>query len=189
MTVVLVIIAAALLVWIVWVFNRLVGFRNAARAAWSDIDVQLKRRHDLVQNLVETVRGYKDFERATLEAVVLARGRAVEARDSGDPRAAGRAEGALAGGLGRLFALVEAYPDLKASERFMDLQRALVALENDLQNARRYYNAVVRDFNTRIQSFPDVLVARALGFRERDFFTLESPAEAAVPSADVEAKP
>ena len=171
---------------VIVLFNRLIGLRNAATAAWSDIDVQLKRRHDLVENLVEAVKGYSSYERATLERITEARGRAVEALGSGDAARAGEAEGRLSGGVRQLFALAEAYPDLKASERFLDLQRALVDLENDIQNARRYYNAVVRDLNTRVQSFPDLLVARTLGFHERPFFELESTAEAAVPRAEVE---
>jgi len=170
---------------VVFLFNRLVGLRNAARTAWSDIDVQLKRRHDLVQNLVETVRGYASYERTTLERVTEARGKAAAVLGSGDPARAGEAEMQLTGGVRQLFALVEGYPQLVASERFLDLQRALVELEDDLQNARRYYNAVVRDLNTRIQSFPDLLVARLFGFRERPFFELDSAAEAAVPRADL----
>jgi len=170
----------ALLAWAVALFNGLVGLRNRARGAWSDIDVQLKRRHDLVGNLVETVKGYAAHERTTLEQVVRARARAESARTTG-PREAGEAENHLSGGVSALFALAEAYPDLKASDRFLDLQRALVQVENDLQNARRYYNAVVRDLNTRIQSFPHLLVARPLGFREREFFALADPSEARAP--------
>lgn len=186
MNMVLIIAAALVAGGAIFVFNRLIGLRNAATAAWSDVDVQLKRRHDLVQNLVEAVRGYSDYERSTLERVTEARGRAAEALGTGDPARAGEAEGRLTGDVRRLFALAEAYPHLRASERFMDLQRALVDLENDIQNARRYYNAVVRDLNTRIQSFPDLLLARPFGFGERKFFELESAAEAAVPQADVE---
>ncbi len=167
------------------VFNRLVGLRNRAQGSWSDIDVQLKRRHDLVENLVETVKGYARHERGTLEEVTRARARAEGARDGGDPKQAGEAESLLIGRVRGLFALAEAYPELKASDRFLDLQRALADLENDIQNARRYYNAVVRDLNTRIQSFPDLLVARPLGFREWDFFELDDAAEAAAPRVDL----
>jgi len=186
MNVILIIAAALAVAGAVVIFNRLIHLRNASNAAWSDIDVQLKRRHDLVQNLVETVRGYSEYERTTLERVTEARGRAVEALGTGDPARAAAAEGQLGGLVRGLFVLAEAYPELRASERFMDLQRSLVDLENDIQNARRYYNAVVRDLNTRIQSFPDMLVARPFGFRERSFFELENAAEAAVPRADVE---
>lgn len=170
--------------WAVMVYNRLVGLRNRAEAAWSDIDVQLKRRHDLVGNLVETVKGYAKHERETLEEVVEARNQAVGAREAADPEAAGQAEGALSGALGRLFALAESYPDLKANQSFLDLQRQLSQLEDAIQNARRYYNAVVRDLNTRIQSLPDALVAQLGGFAEFGYFELEEPSEAEVPQVD-----
>jgi LemA protein len=166
------------------IFNRLVALRNRAGGAWADIDVQLKRRHDLVENLVETVRGYVKHERDTLEGVVRARNQAETARASGDTKAAASAESALGAQIRSLFALAEAYPHLKADTRFADLHRSLETLETEIQNARRYYNAVVRDFNTSIQSIPDVLFARAFGFKERDFFELEDRAEAAVPRVD-----
>jgi len=175
----------AVLVWIVFVFNRLVRLRNRARGAWSDIDVQLKRRHDLVDNLVETVKGYVSHERGTLEGVTRARAEAEASRRAGNPARAGTDEARLSDGVRGLFAVAEAYPDLKASERFLDLQRALTDLEDDLQNARRYYNAVVRDFNTRVQVFPDLLVARPFGFRDLDFFELEDRAEGAAPEVSL----
>jgi LemA protein len=177
------VVAVALIAWISYLFNALVALRNRARGAWSDIDVQLKRRHDLVGNLVETVKGYVRHERTVLEEVTAARTRAESARGAGQPGAAGTAEQALSGHLPGLMALAEAYPDLKASERFLDLQRALADLENDLRNARRYYNSVVRDLNTRIQSFPDLIVARAFRFQEREFFELDDASEAAAPKA------
>lgn len=189
MTTAVIVFLAIAAVAVVFLFNRLIGLRNAARAAWSDIDVQLKRRHDLVQNLVEAVRGYAGHERTTFERVTEARGKAAAALGTGDPARAGQAEAQLTGGVRQLFALVEGYPQLKASGRFLDLQKALVDLEDDIQNARRYYNAVVRDLNTRIQSFPDLLVARSFRFRERSFFELDSAAEAAVPRADIEGGP
>ena len=167
------------------VFNRLVQLRNRAAGSWSDIDVQLKRRHDLVGNLVEAVKGYAHHEQQVLQKVTAARASAEGARSAGHPRAAGEAESALSGEVGKLFALVEAYPDLKASEQFASLHRALVDVEDDLQNARRYYNAVVRDLNTRIQSFPDLLIARSLGFHEREFFSLEDRREATVPLVEL----
>jgi LemA protein len=179
------ILLALILVWMIIDFNKLVSLRNRAQGAWSDIDVQLKRRHDLVGNLVETVKGYAAHERNTLESVTLARSRAESARTEARPADSGQAERALTGELGRLIAVAEAYPDLKASDRFLDLQRALVEVEDALQNARRYYNAVVRDFNTRIQSVPDSLIARPLGFREREFFQLDDPGEAAVPHVEI----
>ena len=166
-------------------FNRLVGLRNRAASAWSDIDVQLKQRHDLVGNLVEVVRAYARHEKQTLEAVTEARSRAEGARRSGDPRQAGSAEGELGGRIRRLFALVEAYPELRANDRFATLHRALVDVEDKIQNARRYYNAVVRDLNTRIQSLPDLLVARLTGFRERRYFELSSDDERAAPRVEL----
>ncbi len=186
MNYILLFIAVGIVVLGAVIFNRLVHLRNRSQGAWSDIDVQLKRRHDLVGNLVETVKGYAAHEKNTLEDVVRARTRAEHARNSAEPREAGKAEDQLSGQVKNLFALAEAYPDLKASDRFLDLQRALVELENDLQNARRYYNAVVRDLNTRIQSVPDLLVARPLGFKERDFFELDSIAEAEAPAVKLE---
>ena len=179
------ILGIALAAVVGFLFNRLVGLRNRASAAWSDIDVQLKRRHDLVQNLVETVKAYAHHERQTLEQVVQARSAADDARLAGAPGVAGTAESHLSRGIARLFALVEAYPDLKASDNFRSLHLALVDIEDNIQNARRYYNAVVRDYNTRIQSFPDLLVARPLGFAEREFFELDSAAEAAVPQVQL----
>jgi LemA protein len=172
---------AVVLGWAAFVFNRLVGLRNRARGAWSDIDVQLKRRHDLIDNLVEAVKGYAHHEKNVLERVAAARSNAEGARTEQRPEAAGTAESALSGEVTRLFALAEAYPDLKASERFLDLQRALTEVEDDLQNARRYYNAVVRDHNTRIQVFPDLLLAGPFGFREREFFALKDRSEALAP--------
>ena len=178
-------LAGLFLVWVLVVFNKLVRLRNRAAGSWSDIDVQLKKRHDLVGNLVEAVKEYAHHERRVLEKVAAARTTAEGARTTGGPGEAGSAESTLSGEMGRLFALVEAYPDLKASEQFGSLQASLAEVEDDLQNARRYYNAVVRDFNTRIQSFPDLLVARSLGFREREFFSLDDRGEAAVPRVEL----
>lgn len=166
-------------------FNGLVGLRNRAAAAWSDIDVQLARRHDLVGNLVETVKGYAQHERETLERVTEARTLAMRAREGG-PRAAGPAEDALDARVRSLVAVAEGYPDLKASQGFVELQRSLVGIEDHLQAARRYYNAVVRDLNTKIESVPDAFVARAFGFRERDYFQLADPAAAQAPRVRLE---
>jgi LemA protein len=177
----LLIVAVVVIVFVVGIYNGLVGLRNRAGAAWSDIQVQLKRRHDLVGNLVETVKGYAKHERGTLEQVVEARGRAMGAAGGSGPRETGQAENALTSTLRSLFALAESYPDLKANQNFQELQRSLSTIETEIQNARRYYNAVVRDFNTRIQSVPGVFVAGLLGFRERDFFELSDPAEAQPP--------
>lgn len=174
-------IAAVVLFLAVGIYNGLVGLRNRAAAAWSDIEVQLKRRHDLVGNLVETVKGYAKHEQDTLGKVIEARGLAMGAAGGAGPRAAGQAENVLTSTLRSLFALAEAYPDLKANQNFQELQRSLEGLETEIQNARRYYNAVVRDFNTKIQSVPDVFVARMFGFKERDYFELSDPSEGQVP--------
>jgi LemA protein len=165
-------------VWVVYAYNGLVKLRVLAENAWADIDVQLKRRHDLIPNLVDVVRGHADFERGTLEEVVDARSRALDAEG---PAARGAAEGGLTSALGRLFAVVESYPELKAGASYGRLQQSLVAVEDALQNARRYYNAVVRDLNTAIERFPSNLVAGAFGFRRKEYFQLESADEAAVP--------
>jgi len=182
MTWVLLLAVVVLLLAAVGIYNGLIALRARGDAAWSDVNVQLKRRHDLVGNLVETVKGYATHERSTLEQVIEARNRATGAAASGHPREAGQAENLLTTHLRSLFALAEAYPDLKASQNFQDLQRSLESLETDIQNARRYYNAVVRDLNTRIQSVPSVIVARLFGFREREYFELADAAEAQVPS-------
>jgi LemA protein len=177
---------AIVLIVLAFFYNRLVALRNRAASAWSDIDVQLKQRHDLIHNLVETVKGYAAHERGTLEEVTEARAGAEGARQAGAPAGAGVAESHLSKRIGRLFAVVEAYPDLKASDGFRQLHESLIGVEDKLQNARRYYNAVVRDFNTRIQSFPDLFIARIFGFVEREFFELDSEAEAAVPILNLE---
>jgi len=179
--IILVAIAVVAVFLVAGIYNGLVGLRNRAEAAWADIEVQLKRRHDLVGNLVETVKGYAKHEQQTLEKVIDARGRAIGATGGGGPRAAGQAENLLTSQLKSLFALAEAYPDLKANQNFQELQTALTSLETEIQNARRYYNAVVRDFNTKIQSVPDLFVANLMGFKERDYFELSDPAEAQVP--------
>ena len=182
MTWVLLLAVVVLLLAAVGIYNALIALRARADAAWSDVNVQLKRRHDLVGNLVETVKGYAAHERSTLEQVIEARNRATGAVASGHPKEAGQAENLLTAQLRSLFALAEAYPDLKASQNFQDLQRSLESLETDIQNARRYYNAVVRDLNTRIQSVPSVIVARLFGFNEREYFELANTAEAQVPT-------
>ncbi|MFO0953602.1 MAG: LemA family protein [Isosphaeraceae bacterium] len=172
--------AAAVLLYLVWTYNRLVGLSKRADGAWSDIDVQLKRRWDLVPALVETVKGYTGHESSTLQAVTEARARATESA-SGSPQGRGGAERSLASAVGGVFALAEAYPDLKASRNFLDLQKSLTEIEDSVQYARRYYNAVVRDYNTLTETFPTLLVASAGGFARRDFFQLDDPSERAAP--------
>lgn len=170
-------ILIALAVVALVIYNGLVQLKVRAESAWSDIDVQLKRRHDLVPNLVETVKGYASHERGTLESVVEARSRAMSAHG---PASRAEAENVLTGALKSLFALAEAYPQLRAAENFGQLQQQLAGIEDAIQNARRYYNAVVRDLNTKIQQFPSNLVARTFGFREREFFEIDD-GERAVP--------
>jgi LemA protein len=173
-----------LFLWAMSSYNGLVQLKIQSENAWADIDVQLKRRHDLVPNLVETVKGYAGHEKQTLEGVISARTRAVSAQG---PAAKAEAEGMLTGALRQLFAVAEAYPQLRAVESFNDLQKKLAELEDTLQNARRYYNAVVRDFNTRIQQFPSNIVAGMFHFQEREFFELKDEGERAVPKVSFEA--
>jgi LemA protein len=181
MTSIVLLVLAIVLLAAIAIYNGLIGLRNRAAGAWSDIAVQLKRRHDLVENLVETVKGYATHERQTLERVIEARNRAASTTGAGGPRETGQAENVLTSTLRSLFALAEAYPDLKANQSFQALQGSLETLETEIQQARRYYNAVVRDYNTKIQSVPSVFVARPLGFTEREFFELSDAAEAQAP--------
>ena len=174
------IVLALVVVATVATYNSLVKLREQVQAAWADIDVQLKRRYDLIPNLVETVKGYASHEREALEAVVAARSGAMSAQG---PAEKGQAEGMLTGALKSLFALAEAYPDLKAAGGFRDLQSTLADMEDSIQNARRYYNAVVRDFNTKVQQVPSNLVARTFRFRQAEFFEVPEP-ETAVPRVD-----
>ena len=163
-------------VYLVAIYNKLVSLRAGIDAAWSDIDVQLKRRYDLIPALVETVKGYKEYEGETLEKVIAARQKGLSA-NSVEEKA--EAANMLSGALGKLFALAEAYPDLKANTNFLKLQEELSSLEEAIQNARRYYNAIVRDYNAKIESFPDLFVAQKFNFTKRDYFELdESEAEA-----------
>jgi LemA protein len=177
-------IVVAALAYAVVLFNRLVQSRQMANEAWSGIDVQLKRRSDLIPNLVDIVKVYAAHERSALDEVTRLRG-AARALPEGDVAGRAQAEGALSLALGRLFALAENYPDLKASGNFLDLQRQLSALEDDLQMARRYYNGTVRNVNTLVQSFPSNLVAGRFGFSERDYFEISDAAERAVPRVSV----
>jgi len=160
----------ALFLWGVVIFNRLVRDRNQVRAAWSDIDVQLTRRHDLVPQLVDAVRAYADYERATLTAVTELRARAEQAASLPDKAVL---EDEMAAALQRLIALAEAYPELKADANFLELQRDLVEVEDHLQYARRFYNGAVRIYNTRLETVPDLLVARPLNFMPAEFFAVD----------------
>jgi len=175
---ILLIAIAAVALLIVFGYNGLVRLKVQCDDAWADIDVQLKRRYDLIPNLVETVKGYAAHEKGTFEAVIQARNSSMSAQG---PAAKAEAEGALAGALRQVFALAEAYPQLRAVESFTQLQNTLNQIEDTLQNARRYYNAVVRDFNTRIAQFPTNLIASMGNFKPREFFEITAPAEREVP--------
>ena len=171
-------VLGVLIVAVIAIYNSLVRLRVQADNAWADIDVQLKRRYDLIPNLVETVKGYAGHEKGTLEAVVNARSRAMGAQG---PAEKAQAEGMLTAALRQLFALAEAYPQLRAVESFTQLQNTLNQIEEAVQNARRYYNAVVRDFNTRIAVFPSNLIAGLFGFTAREFFELTDAAQREAP--------
>jgi LemA protein len=158
-----------LVLWIIFIYNGLVAMRQRANQAFADIDVQLKQRHDLIPNLVETVKGYASHERGTLEAVVQARNAAISAQG---PTQMAAAENQLTGALRQLFALSEAYPDLKANQNFMQLQGEITDIENKLAASRRFFNNAVQEYNAGIESFPAVLFAASLGFTKREFFDL-----------------
>jgi len=163
-------VVAILLVLVAFGYNRLVRLRNEADTGWANIDVQLERRGDLIPNLVETVKGYAAHERGVFEEVTKAR---TALQQASTPAAAGEANDILTAALGRLFAVAEAYPELRASENFLRLQDELTDTEDKISAARRYYNSTVMHYNTGIQSLPWVLVARPLGFHEREFFSAE----------------
>lgn len=171
-------VVLTVLLYAIFAFNRLVRLRNLVREGWSGIDVQLRRRTDLVPNLVDTVKAYTTHERGLFEEVTQRRASSIAA-SSVDGQAT--AERALSGSLNRLIALAEAYPQLKADGNFLELQRQLAEIEDQLQMSRRYYNGAARDLNIRVQSFPDVVVARTLGFKEQPYFELDSRAQAQAP--------
>lgn len=169
-----IIIIVAIAGFVAVVYNSLVVLKNKVNEAWSDIDVQLKRRYDLIPNLVETVKGYAQHEKSVFEEVTKARSQAMQAQNPGEKA---QAEASLAGALKSLFAVAESYPDLKASDNFQDLQNQLAEIENAIQNSRRFYNGNVRDFNTKIEVFPNNLIAPFLGFKRFDFFELANEKE------------
>ncbi len=175
-------VIAAVLIYIVIVFNRLVRQRNVVREAWSGIDVQLKRRTDLVPALVETVKGYATHERTLLEEVTAKRAMSLDAQAQGNVAQNAQATQQLGSAVGRLIAVAEAYPQLKANENFLKLQEQLSEIEEQLQYARRYYNGAVRNLNISIQSFPDLVIAKPLGFTEQPFFELDDRAQGANPN-------
>ena len=162
-------VIVVLVLWVIMIYNGLVAMRQRVNQAFSDVDVQTKQRHDLIPNLVETVKGYASHERGTLEAVVQARNAAVTAQ-AGGVAAQAAAENMLSGALRQLFALSEAYPDLKANQNFQQLQSELSDLENKIAAARRFFNNAVQEYNTGIQQFPAALFAGSLGFQPKEFF-------------------
>jgi LemA protein len=175
-------ILVALIVWVIALYNRLIGLRNQVLNGWRQIDVQLKRRHDLIPNLVNTVRGAMEFERDTLTQVMEARARAVSATGPAD---AARKEGELSQALGRLFAVAENYPTLKANENVKMLQEELTSTENKVGFARQFYNDISTRFNTSQQTFPSNMMASMLGFKPAELFELTDAAERQVPAVDL----
>jgi len=178
MTLVILAIIVVIAFVAVGMYNSLIKLRNTSEQAWSDVDVQLKRRHDLIPNLVETVKGYATHEKETFEQVVQARNQAMNASSPADKA---QAENFLQSALKSLFALAEAYPDLKANQNFLDLQDELSNIEEQIQLARRYYNAVVRDLNTKIETVPSNFIANMFHFEKKEYFELDSEEERQTP--------
>lgn len=174
------IIVVLIALYVVYVYNGLVRARQMVQEAWSGIDVQLKRRADLIPNLVETVKGYAGHERETLEAVIAMRAQA-QAVPQGDVAGRAQAEGMLGMALGRLMAVAESYPDLKANANFLELQRTLETTEGEIQMARRYYNGSARDLNVKVESFPSNLVANQFKFRQAEYFEIEDATDRETP--------
>jgi len=175
---ILLIVILAIVVWVISAYNGLITRRNQVKEAWSDIDVQLKRRYDLIPNLVETVKGYAKHEQETLDKVIQARNMAQSAHDAGaTPEELAKTEATLAGMLKSVFALSENYPDLKANQNFLKLQDELADTENKIQASRRFYNGNARDFNTALQVFPTNLIASSFKFEEVKFFEIENASE------------
>lgn len=174
-------IVVVAVVYAISIYNSLVKNRQLVQEGWSGIDVQLKRRTDLIPNLMEAVKGYMTHERDTLQAVTDARTNAQSAANA-SPEERAKAEGALSGALGRLIAVAEAYPDLKASANFLEFQQALQTIEDEIQLSRRYYNGAVRNLNTTVESFPSNLIANNFKFEKAEYFELENPADRAVPT-------
>ena len=182
---VILILVVAVLGYAIYVYNNLIRNRQLVEEGWSGIDVQLKRRADLIPNMLETVKGYMAHERETLQAVTDARA-AVQAAQNASPGERGQAEGLLSGALGRLFAVAEAYPDLKANTNFLEFQTALQTVEDEIQLSRRYYNGAVRNLNIAVESFPSNIVANAFKFEKAEYFELENEADRAVPQVKIQ---
>ncbi len=170
-------VIAFLVIYIILMYNGLIRLKNRVEEAWSDIDVQLKRRYDLIPNLIETVKGYAKHESETFQRVTEARNMAMQAQEKGDAKEQGEAENMLSGTLKSIFALSENYPDLKANQNFIELQNELSDTENKIQASRRFYNNNVKDFNTKLEMFPTNLIAKKLGFSGREFFEIENASE------------
>ncbi len=173
LTTILIAIIVFLILFFIFTYNRLIVLKNRVKEAWADIDVQLKRRHDLIPNLVETVKGYASHEKQIFENVAEARERALSATQEGDPKEIEKAENQLKGALKSLFAVSEDYPDLKASDNFLELQKEIRDTEDKIQSARRFYNRNVKEFNIKIQSIPYNLIASMLGYQKEDYFETE----------------
>ena len=178
---VIIIIVAVVCVWTALAFNRLIRLKNRAKEAWSDIEVQLKRRYNLVPNLVNTVKGYASHERELFERITQARAKAIGAQNVQEK---GKAENALSQTLKSLFAVVENYPDLKASQNFLELQKELTDTEDKIQAARRFYNSNVRDMNIGIESFPTNIIAKIFNFRKMELFVVEEEAQRETPKVE-----
>jgi LemA protein len=180
-TTILLLVVVVIAAWFVFIYNGLIRLKVRTDEAWSDIDVQLKRRYDLIPNLVSTVKGYAAHESGVFEKVTEARSKAMGATTAAEK---GAAENALSGTLKSLFAIAENYPELKANTNFLELQRELSDTENKIQAARRFYNGNVRDLNTKIQVFPDSIVAGILGIKQREFFEIEEAAQKETPKVE-----
>lgn len=175
--IIILVVLVVLIFMVIGMYNSLITMKNRVDEAWSDIDVQLKRRYDLIPNLIETVKGYASHESGTLEKVTAARTAAMSAQASGDAKAQLEAENALSSTLKSIFALSENYPDLKANQNFLELQTELSDTENKIQASRRFYNGNVRDFNTKLQIFPTNIIGNMLGFKNREFFEISNEVE------------
>ncbi|MCK4745127.1 LemA family protein [Candidatus Parcubacteria bacterium] len=173
----IIIVVVVVILWLIGVYNALIRLKNRTDEAWSDIDVQLKRRYNLIPNLVETVKGYAAHEKETLEKVVQARNAAMSAQSGGDAKKLAEAENVLSSTLKSIFALSESYPDLKANQNFLELQRELSDTENKIQASRRFYNGNVRDFNTKLEVFPTNMIAKQLKFEKKEFFEIKEAEE------------
>lgn len=178
---IILLVVVAILGYAVYLYNDLVRNRQLTQEGWSGIDVQLKRRADLIPNLLETVKGYMTHERDTLQAVTNARA-AAQAGTNAPPEERAKLEGALTGALGRLIAVAESYPDLKANTTFLEFQKALQGVEDEIQLSRRYYNGAVRNLNVAVETFPSAIIANMFKFTKAEYFELDNPADRAVPS-------